>query len=46
MIEAHRIRVAKGDHHIDREHLADAIELLVARRQDSLSDKRDARNPY
>lgn len=46
MIEAHRIRVAKGDHHIDREHLADAIELLVARRQDSLSEKRDARNPY
>lgn len=46
MIEAHRIRVAKGDLHIDREHLADAIELLVARRQDSLSEKRDARNPY
>lgn len=46
MIEAHRIRVAKGDLHIDREHLADAIELLVARHQDSLSEKRDARNPY
>ncbi len=46
MIEAHKIRVAKGDHHIDREHLADAIELLVERRRNSLSDDRSARNPY
>ncbi len=46
MIEAHRIRVAKGDHHIDREHLADAIEALVARRQGSLSDDRTARHGY
>ena len=46
MIEAHRIRVANGDHHIDREHLADAIEALVARRQSSLSDDRGARDPY
>lgn len=46
MIEAHRIRVARGDHHIDREHLADAIELLVERRQQSLSEDRSARNPY
>lgn len=46
MIEAHRIRVARGDHHIDREHLADAIETLVERRQQSLSDSREARNPY
>lgn len=37
MIEAHRIRVARGDHHIDQVHLADAIELLVARTQQSLS---------
>jgi len=37
MIEAHRIRVARGDHHIDRAHLADAIEALVARTQSSLS---------
>jgi hypothetical protein len=41
MIEAHRIRVARGDHHIDREHLADAIERLVENTQASLS--RDAR---
>ncbi|RYH10708.1 VOC family protein [Tropicimonas sp. IMCC6043] len=46
MIEAHRIRVARGDHHIDRAHLADAIELLVERRQQSLSADRGARNPY
>ena len=46
MIEAHKIRVARGDHHIDKEHLADAIELLVERRQTSLSTDRGARNPY
>ena len=46
MIEAHRIRVTRGDHHIDKEHLADAIELLVRRGQQTLSTDRSARNPY
>ena len=46
MIRAHRIRVARGDHHIDRIHLADAIEELVARRQDSLSEDRAPKDPY
>lgn len=46
MIEAHRIRVTRGDHHIDKDHLADAIELLVRRGQQSLSTDRSARNPY
>ena len=46
MIEAHRIRVTRGDHHIDKEHLADAIELLVRMGQQSLSTDRSARNPY
>jgi len=46
MIEAHRIRVARGDRHIDREHLADAIENLVEGRQQSLSSDRSAKNPY
>lgn len=46
MIEAHRMRVASGDYNIQEEHLADAIELLVARRQDSLSADRSAKNPY
>ncbi|MFD3191091.1 VOC family protein [Sedimentitalea sp. HM32M-2] len=46
MIRAHRIRVARGDHHIDRIHLADAIEELVSSRQDSLSTDRAPKNPY
>jgi glyoxalase family protein len=46
MITAHRIRVARGDHHIDKIHLADAIEELVQRRQDSLSADRGPKNPY
>ncbi len=46
MIEAHRIRVERGDHHIDQEHLADAIELLVERSQQSLSENREPKNPY
>lgn len=46
MIEAHRIRVARGDYNIQEEHLADAIELLVERRQQSLSADRSPRNPY
>lgn len=46
MIEAHKIRVARGDHHIDREHLADAIELLVERRQSSLSGDRSPKQAY
>ena len=46
MIEAHRLRVARGDHHIAEVHLADAIELLVARRQQSLSDDRGPKQPY
>ncbi|MBF9034421.1 VOC family protein [Rhodobacterales bacterium HKCCE2091] len=46
MIEAHRIRVDRGDDHIEEVHLADAIELLVERRQSSLSSDRTAKNPY
>lgn len=44
--EAHLLRVARGDHHIADEHLADAIELLVVRRQPSLSPDRSAHDPY
>ena len=32
MIQAHRLRTERGDHHITEEHLADAIELLMATR--------------
>jgi catechol 2,3-dioxygenase-like lactoylglutathione lyase family enzyme len=37
LLEAHRIRTGRGDDHIDRQHLADAIEALSSRRA-SLSD--------
>ncbi|TDE35264.1 VOC family protein [Antarcticimicrobium sediminis] len=46
MIEAHRIRVARGDYNIAEDHLADAIEHLVLRRQQSLSEDRGPQNPY
>ena len=46
MIEAHRIRVARGDYNIAEEHLADAIEALVERRHQSLSEDRSPKNPY
>jgi catechol 2,3-dioxygenase-like lactoylglutathione lyase family enzyme len=46
MIEAHRLRVERGDRNIQEIHLADAIELLVERRQQSLSADRSPRNPY
>jgi hypothetical protein len=46
LLEAHRIRVARDDHHIDRVHLADAIEALVTRSHRSLSDDRSPRAAY
>ena len=45
LLEAHELRVARGDHHIDRAHVADAIEALVGRSR-SLSDDRSPKNPY
>ena len=38
LLEAHKLRVEKGDHNIAQEHLADAIELLVSRSRGSLSN--------
>jgi catechol 2,3-dioxygenase-like lactoylglutathione lyase family enzyme len=46
LLEAHGIRSERGDHHIDTEHLADAIERLVARSRGSLSDDRAPQDPY
>ncbi len=46
MLEAHKLRVAAGDHHIQRQHLADATVKIVERRQASLSEDRGAKNPY
>ena len=46
LLEGHRIRVERGDYNIDRVHLADAIEELVRRSRDSLSEDRAPKNPY
>ncbi|MEM6280783.1 MAG: VOC family protein [Chloroflexota bacterium] len=46
LLEAHKIRVARGDYNITDEHLADAIELLVERYQQTLSSSREVKNPY
>jgi hypothetical protein len=32
-MQAYRLRVERGDHHITEEHLADAIEILLATRK-------------
>lgn len=46
LLEAHRIRVERGDHHIVQGHLADAVESLVRRSRASLSDDRSPQDPY
>ncbi len=43
LIEAHRLRIARGDYNIQDIHLADAIERLVTRSQSSLSTDRSTR---
>jgi catechol 2,3-dioxygenase-like lactoylglutathione lyase family enzyme len=46
LLEAHLVRVERQAYNIDAEHLADAIERLVARSRRSLSEDRAARDPY
>ena len=46
LLEAHRLRVERGDHNIAQEHLADAIEALTTRSRESLSDDRAPKDPY
>ncbi len=46
LLEAHKLRVARGDRNIAQVHLADAIEDLVLLSQASLSEDRSAKNPY
>jgi glyoxalase family protein len=46
LLEAHRLRVERGDYNIDRVHLADAIETLVTRSRASLSEDRSPKDPY
>src|SRR5262249_38232969 len=46
LLEAHRLRVERGDYNIAEEHLADAIETLVLHARPSLSDDRSPKDPY
>ena len=46
LFEAHKIRVARGDYNSAEIHLADAIEMLVERSRQSLSEDRLPKNPY
>jgi len=46
LLEAHRLRVARGEDHIAEVHLADAIETLILRSRPSLSEDRSPKNPY
>ena len=46
LMEAHKVRVERGDYAIAEIHLADAIERLTAKGRDSLSADRGAKDPY
>ncbi len=46
LFRAHHLRVERDDHHIDREHLADAIEQLTHESRPSLSEDRSPKDPY
>jgi len=46
LLEAHKIRVERGDYNIAPIHLADAIEALVGRSRVSLSEDRSPKDPY
>jgi catechol 2,3-dioxygenase-like lactoylglutathione lyase family enzyme len=46
LLEAHKLRIARGDYNIAEIHLADAIEAMVARSRPTLSDDRSPKNPY
>jgi len=46
LLEAHKLRVARGDYNIAEIHLADAIENLTRGRRESLSEDRSPKDPY
>jgi catechol 2,3-dioxygenase-like lactoylglutathione lyase family enzyme len=46
LLEAHKLRVERDDYNIAQDHLADAIEDLVRRSRESLSEERSPANPY
>lgn len=46
LLEAHKVRVERGDYNIAQDHLTDAIEALVRRSRASLSEDRSPKDPY
>ena len=46
LMEAHKLRIARGDRAIFETHIADAIEALVLASRKSLSEDRSPKNPY
>jgi catechol 2,3-dioxygenase-like lactoylglutathione lyase family enzyme len=46
LLEAHKLRIQRGDYNIAQGHLADAVETLVLRSRTSLSDDRSPKHPY
>jgi hypothetical protein len=46
LLEAHKLRVERGDYNIAREHVADAIEEIIRRSRESLSTDRSPADPY
>ncbi len=46
LMEAHKVRTARGDDAIEERHVADALLALVDRSRPSLSDDRAPRNPF
>jgi catechol 2,3-dioxygenase-like lactoylglutathione lyase family enzyme len=46
LLEAHKIRVERGEYNIAPIHLADAIETLVRRSRESLSEDRSPKQAY
>ena len=46
LMEAHKMRVARGDYNIAEVHLADAIQTLVERSRETLSPDRSPKKAY
>lgn len=46
LLEAHKLRVERGDYNITDDHLADAVEMLTERTTRTLSDDRTVKDPY
>ena len=46
LLEAHKVRLARGAYAIEDIDLADAIEILTSRTTSSLSEDRDPKDPY